>query len=328
MRLENTTALPAALVRSSEADDRIAALLVAAVTYRIEGERLTPAPAPRPLELDTAGPIPSDAMFIKDCVSLCVTGFVYGEGARRANARLRAGDLDVSVVALGPRVWREGALPTTLAPTDPLPFERVAMSWKNAYGGSLRRRATVLRVEGEDALLPAHDATYPWNPEGTGYYLDREEAIDQPLPSLEHPDHLVARWDDRPEPACFAPYPMWGALRASTVLRGKEVDLTHVGRLPSRAAPRTTLDRIDPGTRVTIEGMRPRGEVIAFALPAAPVELVVSVGGEEERFVPAIDAVDVDAEAKELRVVYRAAFTYPIVAGERRRAVLVTREPR
>lgn len=324
MKLENPTGLPAALVRSSEADDRVTALLVAAATYRIDGERLTPAPSQRPLELDGRGPVPTDAVLVKQCVSVCVTGFVYADGARRASARLRAGALDVSVAAFGPRVWREGVLPGTLTATDPLPFERVAMTWKNAYGGSLRRRAAVLKVDGEDALLPAHEAVYPWNPEGTGYYLDRAEAVDQPLPQLEHPEQLVARWDDRPEPSSLAPYPLWGGLRASTVLRGKEVDLTHVGRLPSRAAPRTTLDRLEPGARVIVEGMRPRGQALAFTLPAAPVALLVSVGGEEERFVPAVDAVDVDAEAAEVRVLFRAAFSYPIVRGERRRAVLVT----
>jgi hypothetical protein len=68
--------------------------------------------------------------------------------------------------------------------------------------------------------------------------------------------------------------------------------------------------------------MRPRRQVLAFAVPPAPAVLKVSVGSEEERFTPAIDAVDVDAEAEEVRVLYRAAFTYPIVPNERRRAVL------
>lgn len=321
MKLTNTTGLPAALVRSSESDDRITALLVAAVTYRIEGARVSPAPSQRPLDLEGRGPIPGDAMLLKDCASICVTGFVYGEGARRATARLRAGDLDVSIAAFGPRVWRAGA--GSLSPTDPLPFERAAMTWKNAYGGSARRRAMVMKVGGEDALLPPHEAVYPYNPEGAGYYLDREEAVNQPLPQLEHPDHLISRWDDRPEPTCFAPYPLWGGLRGATVVRGKEVDLTHVGRLPSRAAPRTTLEKIAAGAEVIVEGMRPRGEALRFAVPAPPVALVVSVGREEERFAPAVDAVDVDAEAGEVRVLYRAAFTYPLVPGERRTAALV-----
>src|SRR6185295_6896186 len=99
------------------------------------------------------------------------------------------------------------------------------------------------------------EAVYPFNLEGTGYYLDRDEARDQPLPQLEHPEQLVERWDDRPEPACFAPYPLYGGLRGATVVRDKEIDLTRVGRLPSRSAPRTTFDRLEPGTRIAIDGM-------------------------------------------------------------------------
>lgn len=324
MRFVNHTPLPAAMIPSCEGDDRVTALFLCAITYRL-GERglLGLAKEQRPLLLGNDLPYPSDAMFRKDAVSVCATGFVYPrerEG-RQATAVLRVGRSEAAIAAFGPRVWERG-LSGALTPSRPLPFERVAMTWQNAYGGVVDEPAAILRVDGEDAFLPAHESAYPLSFDGIGFYTSAAHALHQPLPQLEHPEQLVRSWDDRPEPVCFAPCPLWSGLRAAFVMRQGQIDLPSVKRMPSRAAPRTTFDRIEPGTEIALLGMRPGGRPLQFLAPPPPAFVDLTVGAAVERAVSKIDAIDIDAEASEVRVLYRASVTYGLVQFEVRTARL------
>lgn len=333
MRFVNGTPLPAAMIPSAEQDDRVTATFLAAITYRIAGGRLTLASAQRPLLLDPKLPYPHDGMLQKSAASVCATGFVYApQGrAREATASLRVGDRDAAIVAYGPRVWQR-ALGGGLSPSAPLPFERVEMIWQNAYGGVETEPARTVQLRGEDgedgeeAFVPEHESGYPYNLEGKGFATDAARAVDRPLPQLEHPEQLIRRWDDRPEPVCFAPYPLWGGLRAAHVWRDQRFDPSGVGKLASRAAPRTTFDAITPGTRIALSGMRPGGEALVFEAPPPPIAVDVTVGGTSERVVPTLDAIDIDAEAAEVRLLYRASVTYGLVQYEHRRARLVATE--
>jgi hypothetical protein len=322
MQVTNDTPLPVAVVPSSEDADEITSLVLVAATFRIGEDGLSLAEEQRPLRLTATDEYPHDAHFLKGCASVCATGFVYApeEGARRATAKLVVGDVEQSVVAFGPRVWREGLIPGTLAPTEPLPFEAVAMTWDNAYGGSTFAATSVIEVDGEETIVPEHDDAFPLNIDGTGFYRTREQALLAPLPQLEHPEQLVGAWDDRPEPVCFAPYPLYGGMRAASMVRDKKVDLGKLGRLPSRGSPRTTFSSIPTGTAIRLFGMRPRGRALAFTVPPPPAFVEVSVGASATRLEPSLDAVDIDAEAATVRLVYRAAIRYGLVQYELRTA--------
>jgi hypothetical protein len=325
MRFVNDTPLEAAMVPTCEAQgDAVTALFLCAVTYRVDDGILALAPAQRPLLLAPGLPYPNDAMFFKTGVSVCATGFVYPrerEG-RQAVASLRVGAAEVAIAAFGPRVWEQSLGSGALTPSRPLPFERVAMTWKNAFGGIVEEPASVLQVDGEEAFLPAHENGYPFNFDGTGFYTDARSALHQPLPQLEHPEQLVQRWDDRPEPVSFAPCPLWSGLRAQFVMRDRQLDTTRINRIPNRSAPRTTFERLDAGTEITLSGMRPGGAALSFVVPPSPVTVDLSVGGRAEQAVLALDAVDIDAEDAEVRLLYRAAVTYGLVQFELRRATL------
>lgn len=121
---------------------------------------------------------PSDFVPPKGEVDVVATGFVYSrDGATVATSRLRVGDVDKRVVAMGQRRWDRGVL------TAPEPFERVAMRHEHAFGGP----------------------DIGDNPLGTG-----AEGTAPPL--LENPDRLLRAPSDRPPPACFAPLsPSWKA---------------------------------------------------------------------------------------------------------------------
>lgn len=323
MRFLNSTPLPAAMVPSAGDDDRVTAIFLAAVTYHIEPGRLDLASEQRPLLLRPGLSYPHDAMLEKDAVSVTATGFVYPKQgkAREAAAILGVGAVEVPIVALGQRVWQRSMF--SLSPTAPLPFERVAMVWQNAYGGTTREPARVVEVDGEEAFLPSHEGGYPLNFDGKGFYTDAAQAVDQPLPQLEDPAHLVRCWDDRPEPTCLAPYPLWGGLRATHVLRDGQFNRAGVGKLACRSAPRTTFDTIAEGARVALLGMRPGGGLLSFEVPRSPFAVALSIGGRRDELPLRLHAMDLDAEAAEVRLLYRGAVTYDLIQYELRRAEVV-----
>jgi hypothetical protein len=205
--------------------------------------------------------------------------------------------------------------------TSPLPFQRIPMAWNRAFGGEVKRAWTTQKIDGETMIVPGHSSHFPANPEGMGFYLTADDAVEQPLPVLEDPAHRIEKVDDWPEPRCFAPYAMWGALRAQLVLKpdGKEIEKKDIPRITTRAVPLLTFDRIAPGTRITLAGMRPDGADLAFTVPEPPVALRVAIGPDLAHVEPTLDSVDIDAEAQTARFVYRAPFAYDLVKREQRR---------
>lgn len=324
MRFANHTPVPAALVRNAEEGDCITALVLAALTYRLTAQGdLQLAPVQRPLELRPDKPHPHDAMLLKECASVCATGFVYPAKppAPTAVARLQVGARELTIVAFGPRVWYEGAS-GKLTPSPPRPFERVAMTWENAYGGYVRAPAFLMTIDGEQTIVPPHIQACPYNPDGTGFYLDRDQAREQPLPQLENPAELITGYRDQPKPVCFAPCPLWSGLRSELAIADQKLDPAGLERLPSRAAPAMTFTDVPPGTPVVLSGMRPGGQPLQFTVPELPLDLIVVTGAGEQRSQPRLDAVDIDAEATEIRLLYRGAFTYDLVQLDIRSATL------
>lgn len=320
MLLLNRTPLHAALVPNADDDDRIVALFVAALTADIAPDRLLLSKEQLPLMLEPKPPAIGDYHLTKAGASACVTGYVYAPNgsAHAAEARLLVGDRAFSVAAFGRRVWREtpdGAI----AATVPATFDRIEMTWENAYGGAVIVPTRLQKLPGgEEAILPEHPEAFTDNTDGIGFYTEAPGAIGEPLPHLEDPEHLIQKWDDRPEPVCFAPYPMHGGMRAREVIVGGVVDFSRHAHVLSRAAPRTTFPEIPPGTRIGITGMRPGGEVLSFEVPEPPITADATVGDRHRKLDLYVDAIDIDAEAKAVRIVYRALFSYPLVRYEKR----------
>lgn len=321
MLLINRTPLPVAIVPNAGDDDTIVALLVVAATFDIAPDRLHFSEEQRPLLLGADPPLIGDGYLTKAGTSVNATGFVYAAGGSgvRADATLLVGEEQRTVAAIGPRTWRE--IPGgSLAPTHPQPFDRIAMIWENAYGGAVLQPTRLAKIGGEEAILPEHPEAFADNTDGKGFYTELGGAIDAPLPELEDPAHLIEKWDDRPDPVCFAPYPMYGGLRSRFVVENDTVDFTRHPHVLSRAAPFTTFGEIPFGTRVALTGMRPGGAALAFQVPPPPITADILVGPRHRRLDLYVDAIDIDAEAAQVRVAYRALFSYPLVRYEERTA--------
>ncbi len=328
MRFVNHTPLPSALVPCAEGDDDLTALVLACATFTI-----TPVPegktgglqplrlsfVQQPLERGSARLEPGDDLFVREGASVTASGFVYapGEKATKADAMISIGSETRRVRAFGPRVWREGVF-GGLSPTAPLPFDRVPMAWEAAYGGTLVRKTSFIERDGRSCLVPEFTTAYPYNADGLGFYLERHEAMEKPLPQLEHPDLPIKSWDDKPQPVCFAPYPMNGGMRTMVLSEGDKMNLNRMGKLTCRAAPWLIFNAIEPGTNIVLTGMRPKGETLAFVVPEVPIQVRAILGRALFRMKPRIDALEIDAEAARVRLVYRCSFKFGLVQHERR----------
>jgi hypothetical protein len=328
MLFVNETPLPATLVPNAEASDEISALLVAAITYRfVAGEIGVDALAltrdQRPLELGDDPEVPADDMFVRTGVSVIAAGHIHAPGgeARRAECALRVGSVSRTIVAFGPRVWQKGALGLTAS--EALKFDRIPMSWAHTYGGKVKRPPCIVTHQGRDVIVPEHEVAFPLNPEGKGFYLDEKEAENKPLPLIEDAGGLVSRYDDRPEPLCFAPYPTRGGLRMLTTVDAEgRVDANRAGRTTTRAAPRMVFTEIPVGTVISVSGLRSSGETLAFEVPQPPVSLLVEVDVVTQRLELALDAIEIDGDRGDVRLVYRTIFRYPLIEGHNRTARL------
>ncbi|MEZ4302564.1 MAG: DUF2169 domain-containing protein [Polyangiaceae bacterium] len=318
MLLINRTPLHSAIVPNADDDDGIVALFLVSATFNLLADPLRFAVEQRPLQLIPHPPEVGDHYLTKAGASVTATGHVYAPNglAPAAEAKLAVGDRVLSVAAFGRRVWREdpsGAIVATAA----TPFDRLPMTWENAYGGAVIAPARLLKNElGEEAILPEHPEAFVENTDGIGFYTEAPGAIGEPLPHLEDPDRLIRKWDDRPDPVCFAPYPMYGGMRARYVADKGVVDFSRHPHLLSRAAPLTTFSEVPPGTRIALSGMRAGQQILSFEVPRAPVLVDALIGDRHRRLDLYVDAVDIDADAAEARVVYRALFSYPLVRYE------------
>ncbi|MBK8251697.1 MAG: DUF2169 domain-containing protein [Polyangiaceae bacterium] len=318
MLLVNRTPLHVAVVPNADNEDGIVSLLVVAITLDLTSDRLRCTEEQRPLQLIPEPPEIGDHYLTKAGVSVTATGFVYAPGgwSRAAEARLIVGDKVFYLAAFGKRTWQQdpaGVLTASAAAH----FDKIAMTWENAYGGGVIAPTRLMKMPGGDeGILPEHPELFPDNMDGIGFYTEAMGAIGEPLPHLENPEHLIQKWDDRPDPVCFAPYPMHGGLRRRFVMPNGTLDVSRHPHLLSRAAPQTTFDEVPPGTRIGVTGMRPGGGVLSFEVPPPPVIADVTVGTRHRRLSLYVDAVDIDAEAGVARVVYRALYSYPLIRYE------------
>jgi uncharacterized protein YjbI with pentapeptide repeats len=118
----------------------------------------------------------------KSRAEVLLTARAYPVGRKpqaACSVRLRLGPVDKTLQVVGERFWKGGA------PTRPIPFTELPLTYANAYGG-----------EG-----------YPQNPLGKGFAPVRTATGElHPLPNIEDPRQLVRSPKDKRLPAGFGPY--------------------------------------------------------------------------------------------------------------------------
>lgn len=135
---------------------------------------------------------PETALF-KPGTDVVVIGHAYARAGAGLDAvvGVEAGPLRKVARVVGARRWDRRRV--GFEPTPPEPFEKVPLTWEEAYGGRAGGPETDgAAIEGE-----------PRNPVGKGFVASRGDASGVPLPRLEDPDEPITRPSQRPTPVGF-----------------------------------------------------------------------------------------------------------------------------
>jgi hypothetical protein len=252
------------------------------------------------------GQLPSDQCFYKAGADVMLIGqAVSAKPVERLTVSMAIGEtFNASVLVIGPRRWNKRLL-RGLEMSAAERFLTMPLTLKEAFGG---------KPVWDELPIP-----YPDNPDGIGYYIDAAGADGQPLPMIEDPAHLIARWDDRPDPVglglrpkAFGPH----LRRAATHdAKGKLVKLDPL--FFNTAFPACVARDLAPGQQVRVAGVLPNGDW-TFALPECPVHADITLGAKNHVFAMRYDQVWLEPSSGKVRIAWRAPFRYELRPLERR----------
>lgn len=244
--------------------------------------------------------------FIKPATDVVLLGHAQERGHRVPETQVlfRVGPVSKAARVVGERVWVRSA--GAVAPTKPLPFERMPLTYENAFGGWDRSH--------DD---PARHTFEPRNPVGTGFRGPGgvfEDGIR--LPTIEDPAHPIERYGQIVPPTGFGfTSPNW---QPRTALGGTYDEAWSKERMPflprdfdRRFFNSASQDLIAQGyltgnEPVLVENASPTGR-ISLQLPGLPppacrVELARRDDVQVEmRF----DTVVIDADENRVTMLYR-----------------------
>jgi len=315
MELDNRTRFPAAMFRSVVDEYRLAAAVVARVTFDLTGDGPRAAGA-QPWMVSAApwqsehGQMDGDEVFYRGGVDI----FLFGRA--RAVGRM-VGELDVivevggfrrHVVVLGDRAWVRGV--RKLVPTAPAPFASIPLTLAHAFGGK----------DQWDGL----DVPYPDNPDGRGFAIDEKNAEGRMLPNIEDPRHRIIDWDDHPDPVGVGVCPATSGLRLRHGLvldeHGHITDVKPT--LYNAAFPEMIAARVAPGDAVRVTGAS-RSGVLAFSMPDFPLTVRLQFGDEVIERPMAIDQLGIEPEHDRFFITYRYPFRYVMHPLQKRSCTLL-----
>lgn len=315
MKLVNHTSFPAGIFRTVIDDDRIAASVLARITFDVNGGVLTPSGdqswiVSGPPWDSPYGPMDSDEVFHKGGVDLFLFGHArapFGRKVPQMDVTISIKEWSRSIRVFGDRVWQRSG--GQLRPSAPIPFLEIPLTLAHAFGGK----------DEWDGLISA----YPDNEQGKGYYLEEDHAEGHPLPNIEEPTALIKAWGDHTEPVGLGACPITSSLR---LRNGLELD--ELGRITelrptlfNAAFPSMILNSVQPGDSVRINGVLSQG-TMTFQIPDATPHVRLTFDDEIIERPMAIDQIGIEADRDRVFIAYRYPFRYIIHALQRRRCEL------
>jgi uncharacterized protein YjbI with pentapeptide repeats len=199
------------------------------------------------------------------------------------------------IAVLGDRRWHTTLI--AVAPTDPIPFATMPLTWEHAFGGS----------------------SFDANPVGAGHRGNPGADGVPRLPNLEDPSHLVKSPGDTPAPACFAPIaPAWRERWDKLGTYDRRWLKQRWPYFPEdfswdfcQAAPRTQqLPYLAGDEAFSLVGMRPDAPRFDGRLPGIRVrcflQMTKEAGGAFRELPLVLDTAAFDADALALELVWRA----------------------
>ncbi len=227
-----------------------------------------------------------------------------GGSATHVDVGLRVGPVQRVARVFGPRTWSRGRFRTGIS--DPEPFDRIALTYENAFGGWDRRHDDESKHDRE-----------PRNPIGRGFLAKGSKVEDgEPLPSVEDPRQLIGSPGDRPSPVGFGF--VYGAWEPRASLAGTYDAAWNDSRKPllpkdfdrryfNAAFPDlVTPSFLEGGEPVRVVGTSTRG-ALEFRLPAPgrPVCRVARRRDRDAALTLVLDTIVLDTDAERLYMTWR-----------------------
>lgn len=330
MEFTNSTDFPAESLVGSTGDREQTAMVACKITYRVASDG-----GLEPVEDSQMWPVLGEPALFQGVSLLPELEFrktgidilVFGEAvaprgwaSRQVSLRVRCGAVDKRVEVFGNRTWLRDV--GGLIPSEPEPFEAMPITNDRAFGGP--------------AILAGSEVVHPYNPEGRGYCMSKEEVEGKPLPNLERPEDLITQWDQSPGPACLykgiglfldadGPGSLEGLSQSSDSLALPRALFRQAFNqaVPDLVCPNGELGRV-----ISLSGFDADGDLL-FPLPpevAVPGEwgptVHVSIGDLKSRFPLSISTILVLAPQRVVVVTYLAVFRYLFRAEDLRSAEL------
>jgi hypothetical protein len=319
MFVRNTTRLDVRLTRGRLFDDLSIAATVVTYDFRAEAEELVPLTEPPGPREDDPPDVSRHPLW--EGVSVTVAGSALGPSSPPyvAPVSLRVGGALRRLIIFGERRW-ERHWGGTLEASPPATFDRIALSFKRAFGGGYEVPPGLLA--GTDLPHPGFRMAYVLNENGIGFYPDEGAATGGPLPNIEWPHQLMKKWNDTPEPAGFTPCPELIALRGQVspeTLDNLPRDPEGIMRAfmqprPSLrvlhyAPPSLIFGDVPAGTPIELHGLA--SSFLRFVVPPPSAHVFVRRGRRDETVInPRLRGIHVDADARLVRLTYDHSFTY------------------
>jgi hypothetical protein len=249
-----------------------------------------------------------EATLVKPATDVVLIGHAYPARPNDAETivGLRVGPIRKLVQVFGARCWVKRA--STIVMSRPRPFEKIPLRWEYAFGGWDRSAPEAGKHRCE-----------PRNPVGSGFRVAWNDEPYVALPHLEHPNHRIKSFTDRPPPVGFGfVSPHWQPRVALAGTYDAAWSKTRRPLLPLdfdrrflNAAP---VDQIVPGyllgnEEVSVLNASSRGS-LKFVLPGdgrPPLIDVTLHGGRTQSLMPVLDTLIIDTDDYVVSLLWRAA---------------------
>lgn len=306
MDLTNNTPYPAEVFRTVIDEDRIAASILARITFRIVNGELIPDqedPWPvsaQPYETEY-GLMDSDELFCKGGADILLFGYARAQEGKKITMQevsIQVGSFFHRIIVFGNRIWEKRG--HKLVISKPEPFECIPLTYNNAFGGK--------------APWDGLEVPFPNNPNGKGFFLSEADAEGNFLPNIEDFEHRIEKWNDQPDPAGVMPYPMHWGLRLKN---GLTIDIEKGifdlrPTLFNAAHPKMIAERVLPRDSVIITGVKASGP-ITFSIPDLRFRATLCFGEKRWEKYLNIDTIGIETEKERVFIAYRYPFRYKII---------------
>ena len=232
-------------------------------------------------------------------ITLSGHAVVIGGKTRQMNVGIKVGTLLQKAVVFGDRIGYKNI-------NNPAPFDRMQLTWENAYGG--------LDTSHDDVK---HHSAHAANPVGKGFIAKKSKLDPETvaLPNIEDPQNLIRTQFDKPEPVGLGPVPPFWEARSK--FAGTYNDAWQKERAPLlpddfderflQAAPSLlTADSFLRGNeRCNLVGMSEEGH-IQFELNASRPTIGVRFSKKGVRSNPVMESLHFDTDVRKYFITWKS----------------------